>query len=388
MRSGNRSVAVLTAAVLVLAACSGDDGASRDADEPDGDEVPTEPTRGDAVAVPAVEGPITGGERDGLPSNPAPRDILDEYDYVEEEFFFSGDATAYQPIGELSEDGAWTVEDGETAPFASRLLVRRPADPADASGVIAVEWFNVSGGQDADPDFGFTYPELLSTGTTWVGVSAQFNGVAGTGIGIVEGLVAEPLHAADPTRYDDLDHPGDDFSYDIYSQAAQALRRPDGPDPLGGVRADHVISIGESQSAARLTTYINAVHPVADIFDGFLVHSRSATATPLAEGVEAPEVVTYRTDLDEPILFFQAETDVARGFPARQPDTEHLVTWEVAGAAHADQSQLDYGGASARELDPDRELPDFRGPVWGDAEPGATTARPPAGVAGPGRVGA
>ncbi|MDH3754228.1 MAG: alpha/beta hydrolase domain-containing protein, partial [Acidimicrobiia bacterium] len=50
---------------------------------------------------------------------------------------------------------------------------------------------------------------------------------------------------------------------------------------------------------------------------------------------------------------------VARGFVARQPDTDRLVTWELAGAAHADQSQLDYGNASIRVIEPDFPLPDF-----------------------------
>ena len=31
----------------------------------------------------------------------------------------------------------------------------------------------------------------------------------------------------DPERYGDLVHPGDQYSYDIYSQAAQAVRRPE-----------------------------------------------------------------------------------------------------------------------------------------------------------------
>ena len=52
------------------------------------------------------------------------------------------------------------------------------------------------------------------------------------------------------------------------------LRRPGDVDVLGGLVPEHVIAIGESQSAGRLVTYVNAVHPVADIYDGFLIHSR------------------------------------------------------------------------------------------------------------------
>lgn len=47
---------------------------------------------------------------------------------------------------------------------------------------------------------------------------------------------------------------------------------------------------------------------------------------------------------------FQTETDLLQlGFlAARQPDTNTVVTWEVAGTAHADTSTLEYGIASGQ----------------------------------------
>ena len=44
---------------------------------------------------------------------------------------------------------------------------------------------------------------------------------------------------------------------------------------------DTVIADGESQSAGRMVTYINAVRPTTDVFDGFLVHSRGDRMTPV-----------------------------------------------------------------------------------------------------------
>ena len=391
-----RCAIAIISILLVAAACTDDGGTSSSAS----DVTVAAPTttavlRGEVVTVPLVTGPIEGGDRGGIPANPAPPEILADAGYVEEEFFISGEATAYAPVGLLGEDGMWEVQPATTAPYTTRILVRRPADPADASGVVGVEWFNVSAGQDADPDFGFLHPEMLEAGDTWVGVSAQFAGVDGPGLGIaIEGVTATPLKTADPTRYGPIVHPGDAYSYDIYSQAAQAIRRTNGVDPLGGGPAGDVVALGESQSAGRLATYINAVHPLADIYDGFFVHSRSGGAAALSTGAELPPVVRYRTDLTDPILAFQTETDVIRAFPSRQLDTDVLVTWEVAGAAHADQSQLDYGGASGRVLDPDRALPDFetmcggtlnRGPqpvvsqrAWSDLTRWVVDGTPPA----------
>ena len=63
------------------------------------------------------------------------------------------------------------------------------------------------------------------------------------------------------------------MSYDIFSQAGQAVRRPVGVDALGGLKARREIAIGESQSAFRLATYINSINPLANEYDGFLVLS-------------------------------------------------------------------------------------------------------------------
>ena len=51
------------------------------------------------------------------------------------------------------------------------------------------------------------------------------------------------------------------------------------------------------------------------------------------------------SDLDVPVLQFETETDLMQlGFiAARQPDTDRLATWEVAGTAHFDQYGLALG---------------------------------------------
>ena len=51
------------------------------------------------------------------------------------------------------------------------------------------------------------------------------------------GMAVPSLKGIDPERYSELHHPGDDFSYDIFTQAAQLLgpdRRRE-RDPLGGL---------------------------------------------------------------------------------------------------------------------------------------------------------
>lgn len=353
-----RALAVGAALFLLAAACSGDDTGDSGAGSSTATSISAETVPGADVAVPDLEGPVTGGAY-GVPYNPIPPALADEFGYVEEEYFISGEATSYAADGALGADGEWSVAADDTAPYTSRIVVRRPEDPDAFNGMVVVEWLNVTAGRDSDPDFGSLYPLLLDEGYAYVGVSAQAAGIeAGGAVLEVPGIPPEtlaPLKEWDPERYGALSHPGDDHAFDIFSQAAQAVRRPDGLDPLEGLEVTRVVAVGQSQSASALATYVNAVHPEAGIYDGFLVHGRGDGALPLSEepAAAAPGVVTIRTDLDQPVLQFETETDVGRGFQAaRQDDSESVVSWEVAGTAHADQGTLDYGVASGQVWSP------------------------------------
>ena len=123
----------------------------------------------------------------------------------------------------------------------------------------------------------------------------------------------------------------------------------DDPAILGGSVPDLLIATGESQSASRMVTYIDAVHPLEGVYDGYLVHSRSAAGAALSQApqsaVGAPTPTLVRSDLQVPVFTLQAEDDVARYFSARQPDTNRIRTWGMAGTAHADQYTLGVGQA-------------------------------------------
>ena len=266
--------------------------------------------------------------------------------YVEEELALAGTATSYRPDGELTADGRWTLAELDSAEYRTRLLVRRPADAADFSGTVVVEWLNVSGGIDASPAYSYLADEILRQGHAWVGVSAQHLGVEGGPVAVPtsrgEGIAGRGLRALDPERYGELRHPGDAFAYDIFTQVARTLRSG---AVLGELAPERLLAVGESQSAFALTTYVNGVQPLAGEYDGFLIHSRAAAPLPL-EGLDVniagalggtPTII--RDDLDVPVLMLQTETDVLtflRSIDARQPDTDVFRLWEVAGSAHAD----------------------------------------------------
>ena len=77
--------------------------------------------------------------------------------YQEDEYFVSGTATSYTAPEALTPDGRWTVATGPSAPYTTRVVVRRPSDPAAFNGTVVVEWLNVSGGLDASPDWTYAH---------------------------------------------------------------------------------------------------------------------------------------------------------------------------------------------------------------------------------------
>jgi Alpha/beta hydrolase domain len=265
--------------------------------------------------APTVTGPIPGD----VPGNPSSPVLADTYPffsswqdlagngYVEEEFYLSGVADAYATSGaKLASD----------VPYKTRVIVRRPAAQRDFNGTVLVEWQNVTAGYDLDALWNRRH---MREGYAWVGVSAQRVGV-------------DQLRGWSPARYGDLNVTGgglfttDQLSYDIFAQAAQAIKSPGAVDLLGGLDAERVLAIGASQSASRMTIYYNVVLPQeTPVFDGyaFIVGSAPSRVGP------------------EPIIQVLSETDVQSPL-TRRPDSDVFRRWEVAGAAHSGWEGREY----------------------------------------------
>jgi hypothetical protein len=274
--------------------------------------------------------------------------------YVEQEFALSGRADSYRLAGERAPDGRWIAEPGNPEPYTTRLLVRRPADGTEFSGTIVVEWMNVSGGIDAPPIWMMEHTHLVRRRHAWVGVTAQRAGIEGGGL-VDNGMHLKKLF---PDRYAFLSHPGDAWSYDIFSQAGNEVRHG---GVLGSLAATRLIAAGHSQSAAFLTTYLNAVDGQAQVFDGFAVHGRLANGTPLYDGRFQPPpqgakaagvAEQIRSDLRAPVIVLQTETDQALlgAGQIAQPDGDLLRNWELAGAAHGDTYLLMASGQDDGKL--------------------------------------
>ena len=275
------------------------------------------PTAFAAVPNPTVIGPIASPVAPGDPAHNyvffSSNHDLAGHGYVEEEFFIQGTANRYTTPSLATA----TIVDGGH-PYVTRMVVRRPVDPANFNGTVLVEWYNVSNNFDAENVWFFGWEHIMRAGYVWVGVSAQRVGVTA-------------LKAWSPVRYGSLDVTqggtitNDALSYDAFSQAGQAIKQPAGVDVLNGLHPQHVIAVGESQSAMRLSIYANSIQPLANLYDGILLLSSLGNA--------------IRTDTTVPVFKVLTEFDVT-GFNeanVRQPDTNMFRTWEVAGTSHVDQ---------------------------------------------------
>jgi hypothetical protein len=269
-----------------------------------------------AVPTPTVTGPIAST---AVPGDPSHNYIFFATDhpmaangYVEEEYFLNGTANTYN-----TPTGATGTVATTGNPYKTRVIVRRPADPKNFNGTVLVEWTNVTNGFDAENVWFFAWEHIIRSGYAWVGVSAQHVGV-------------DRLKTWNASRYGTLDvslggvYNNDALSYDIFSQAGQAARTGGGGvNILGNLHPKYVIATGESQSAQRLSIYINSVMPLGHPYDGVVLQST------FGQGI--------RADTDVPIQKVLFEWDVQTGEAAvRQADTAKFRAWEVAGTAHVD----------------------------------------------------
>ena len=320
-----------------------------------------------SAAVPTV----TEAPAGSVPQNPdgvlrPSQEVLDRYGYEAKEYFVSGTANAFRFDSPPGDDGRWdvSVDPGSRAAYRTRVVVLTPKDRRRFSGNTVVEWNNVTAGNDAAPDLIYDHDRPFRNGDAYVLASAQFGGVAAA-------------KSVNPDRYGALSHPGDSWSYDMYSQIGMAVRRNAG-GLLGRLRPRAVIADGESQSAGRMVIYANALAKTYNVFDGYLIHSRAGGSFPLQQAPSTTNVTTdrtgpstptpdgnagrhqeakagvirIRTDLEAPTLTLQSESDVyspagGDGVLAYAPDTQansrSFRLWEVAGASHVDDYVLNLG---------------------------------------------
>src|SRR4051812_37594645 len=179
-------------------------------------------TRTDRAAATTDNGVRTGARSDRVP-NPIVtvaaggqgraggglRYDVTQFGYQEREYVFEGTAKTYGPVV------------SPPAPYRSRMIVWTPLDPSRFNGTTVVEWAEVSdfGQFELTVELSYQSPMLEQQGYAFVLVSAEQRGICDR---TPDGCTSTSLQGADPARYGSLNHPGDAYSFDMFSQALQA----------------------------------------------------------------------------------------------------------------------------------------------------------------------
>ncbi len=269
--------------------------------------------------------------------------------FTEEEYFFDGTANVY----ERTEDGGKRVRYPD-APYTSRILVRRPATPAEFSGNIVFEIMNSTPRYDLDRCWVILRKQLMRAGDIYVGVMSK-------------PVVIPNMQRLDPERYRELQWPNpltydipaeklgniptasfpeseDGLYWDILMDTARLLRSDAAENPLASFckgRDVKTILAAWSQSGAYMIRYIRdfGAQEGSDCFDGYFAMGAAPLCTPNLNQEEQTPVSAmdlHLPMLDRPMIDMHTESDNARlgSADARNENGPFYRLYDIAGPSH------------------------------------------------------
>jgi len=274
------------------------------------------------------------------------------FGYVEDEYVFSGEADIYDYVDNAAQSPlVGVVEEG--LPYATRVLVRRPANPEDFNGTVILEVVNSTRGFDSDVIWQYSDQMIMDQGAVYVGMTSKT-----VAIDWLRDSFGEDYIPRNGERYASLLMVDDGQVWDMLSQTAALLKDDENDEnPLQSWGVERIILAGYSQSAGYVKTYINSFHNFAVLEDGryamdgyFDAGGSFASKQPNPEGtgVEFNPGFDPRNravlPIPAPIIRFQTENEVASFFSSwqtRQTEAESPLvrTYEMTGGAHVDEYQ-------------------------------------------------
>lgn len=282
---------------------------------------------------------------------------LESRGYLEREYTVT--VTDPQVYSYVDESTQTTAQPAPESTYRSRFIVRMPSDAAKFNGRVLVEMMNTTAMVDLDIAWQQAHDYLMREGWAYVGVTVQQ-----TGIRALSGFKRQPdryknlgLNLLTPSASADLTNGVRDpsLAWDLTSQVGALFAQGGSTSPLNGYDVESVFLTGQSQMAGYAVTYVNAIHPRHQVFDGFLVAYRGTRATNLqyAAPVDGTVPTTSGSEAQRrlaaggtPVINLQTETDPP-GFPSGsdpavwRPDadepTDRFRLWEVAGTSHNDR---------------------------------------------------
>jgi hypothetical protein len=282
---------------------------------------------------------------------------LDQHGFVEEEYIVSGMANVYDWPANPTDP---LIVKYRNAPYATRILVRRPADLSRFSGTVIVETMNPARRFDMAIMHGFLNEHTLDHGHAWIGVSmpnvlesltrydasrystltfanpapADASCAAGGG----RGAAAGP--APTPTR-----NPNEaGLRLDALAQIGRWLKSNVAGNPFGST-AQRVFLVGHT--GGDVATYVSSVaregrlEDGAPIYDGFLAHSGSNAGNLMNCGTPLPAGDPRRIPgqgTGVPMVVMKTQNDLPyEGKPDSDEPDDMFRVYDIPGSTHADK---------------------------------------------------
>jgi alpha/beta hydrolase family protein len=306
-----------------------------------------DPAQQRIVQVPSFIGPlaVTADSYPQMAANRAqsPMD-LPKLGYVEQEFTVSGSANVY----DWERDGSLRVRI-PNAPYTTRILVRRPADPRRFSGTVVVETVNNARNYDWAFIWPLSFEHFISRGDAYVAVTHTPQGVAALRKFDSRRYAALSFANPNPSETCGPQNSSADaeegLKWDMLSQVGALLKDKSGP--LSGFNVQYIYGTTHTR---EMRTYINSVHKQAvlpggkPVYDGFVIKDEYLPADRIRRCAEAPDGNDPRRIVRNspvPVIRVTAQGDVLATFGGRRDDSDdpsdRYRLYEVAGAPHMDK---------------------------------------------------
>jgi len=346
---GYRGVAVGLLVGLSVAGCAGPLGPAQPPSEPVvGTAAPSLPTVAGPLPVTPTSYPFLASDHDAEPID------LGRDGYTEQEYLVSGRANVY------SWPDLTTLTVDTSGSYVTRILLRRPADPARFSGNVRVEPLNPTAGHDLDAEWEIAHDGFMRNGDAYVGIT-------------VKPATMTALRKFDPARYGQLSMTNprppdqrckpsspssekdseDGMAWDIISQVGRLIKTDVLENPLRDLAIHNSDLTGWSQSGSYDVTYLNAIARHAtlpdgkSIFDGYLPGAGSYAGTPInqcAATIPAGDPrVQYNPPGGQPVVIVTTPTDFyTAGSYDRRTDrpadsdtaNRRIRLYEIGGGCH------------------------------------------------------
>jgi hypothetical protein len=255
--------------------------------------------------------------------------------YVEEEYLVTGRASTW------TYDSSWrAVVDVPDVAYTTRIMVRRPANSSNFSGVVHAEPLHPS--FDRALTWRTAAPLILREGHAWVGITQHYAAAA----------MLRDVFSAE--RYARIDIPIPGLGWEIVGGIGQLLRAPGLGSPLGDLPVHRVYLSGWSFTGTFCRVFLHEGfhqrHRQPDgrpVFDGYLIGISSGSAGrggyhPLSERCpQLPADDPRRTiqPADVPVIEFMSEFESETNRRSLRPDSDEpgdrYRLYQIAGSAHA-----------------------------------------------------